>query len=215
MVGIATAFVLVRTGISYSIKVPNSRVRARIISDLCVYLALITLIAMAVIYRYIIPDMYEVDRVAAEEEPLSAHFVPDADFYLRCQYALIVLFWTSVWAVKFSILTFYKSLFQNLHTRILKWSWWAVMIITGLFYLGCWATQIISCWPIWTYFHIGKCRYDRDKDYTNFTAGLCNTPRDTRISNDSLFVTVVLDTVSDCIGKFAYSKLALLSSHVQ
>lgn len=157
MVAVATVFVFCRTAITYIIKTPDSRIRSKIISDLCVYLALATLFAMAVLYRYVIPDMYEVDRVAAHEEPLSANFESDADFYLRCQFALIVLFWTSVWAVKFSILAFYRSLFDKLtlHTTILRWAWWCVLTLTGLFYLGCWATQIASCWPVQTYFHIG------------------------------------------------------------
>jgi hypothetical protein len=156
MVGIAMVFVFIRTGIRYSIKAPDSRATTKIISDCCVFIAITTLIVMAVLYRYIIPDMYEVDRVAAHEEIPSANFVSDADFYLRCQFALIVFFWTSVWAVKFSILAFYKTLFHNLHARILRWAWWAVLAVTGLFYLGCWATQIVSCWPIRDYFHIGK-----------------------------------------------------------
>lgn len=154
MTSVAIVFVIIRT----SIQAPDSRIRTKIISTACVYLALLTLIAMAITYHYVIPDMYEVVRVAAGEEDLSAHFVSDADFYLRCQFGLIVLFWTSVWAVKFSILAFYRSLFDKLtlHATFLRWSWWGVLVLTASSYLGCWATQIVSCWPIWTYFHIGN-----------------------------------------------------------
>ncbi len=34
-------------------------------------------------------------------------------------------------------------------------------------------------------------------------AGQCISPRDTRVSNDSLYVTVVFDVVSDFAGKSA------------
>ena len=77
-----------------------------------------------------------------------------ANHYLRIQFGIIILFWTCVWAVKLSILVFYKSLFDRL-SRTYLYAWWAVVAFVGLTYVGCWALQFVSCSPLADYFKIG------------------------------------------------------------
>lgn len=97
--------------------------------------------------------MFEIDRVSSGVERSTEAFMERATFFLRCQFALIVLFWTAVWAVKISILMFYKDLFHRLPRQ--KRYWWLVCAYVGLSYLACWGTQLASCWPIEDYFTLG------------------------------------------------------------
>jgi len=145
---IATIFVILRTAIRFYVN------RSVSIDIACVYVALAILISTAGIYTKITPIMFELDLVSSLEEAPAVGFEERADLFLRCQFALIVLFWTAVWAVKFSILMFYRDLFDRLPRQ--RRYWWFVFGYVGFSYMACWATQLASCWPISTYFSIGK-----------------------------------------------------------
>lgn len=130
-----------------------------LVSDALVLLALVTLVAMAGLYGQIVPTVFDLDLAAARKPFLSPEesmreFEERADRYLRVQFGIIILFWTCVWAVKLSILVFYKSLFDRLSTRYL-YAWWAVVVFVALTYVGCWALQFVSCSPLKSYFLIG------------------------------------------------------------
>lgn len=128
--------------------------RRILMDDYAVVIALSMLIAVTVLYRYIIAIMFEINSIAIGEEPFSPDFLPRAAFYLKMQFAIIVLFWTSIWIVKASFLTFYQNLLGRLHDQML--GWWIVCGITFCAYLGCWATQLASCIPISHYFILGN-----------------------------------------------------------
>ena len=129
-----------------------------LVSDVLLFIALATLITMAGLYTQIIPTMFDLDLAAADRPLLSpetmAEFYERADHYLRVQFGIIILFWTCVWAVKLSILIFYKSLFDRL-SRNYMYFWWAVVVFVALTYVGCWALQFESCSPLGSYFIIG------------------------------------------------------------
>ena len=120
--------------------------------------ALATLITMAGLYCQIIPIIFDLDLAAAGKPPLSPEsileFEERASRYLKIQFGIIVLFWTCVWAVKLSILVFYKSLFDRL-SRAYLYAWWAVVVFVAVTYVGCWALQFESCSPLMSYFVIG------------------------------------------------------------
>ena len=113
---------------------------------------------MAGLYVQIIPIMFDLDLLAANRPLLSPETKPElierANRYLRIQFAVIILFWTCVWAVKLSILVFYKSLFDRL-SRTYLYAWWAVVAFVALTYVGCWILQFEACSPLGHYFHIG------------------------------------------------------------
>ena len=129
-----------------------------LVSDLLVLVALATLITMAGLYCQIIPTIFDLDLAAAHKPPLSPEtmlqFEDRADYYLRVQFGIIILFWTCVWAVKLSVLVFYKSLYDRLSRRYM-YAWWAVVVFVALTYVGCWALQFESCSPLMAYFKIG------------------------------------------------------------
>ncbi|CAF9926509.1 MAG: hypothetical protein ALECFALPRED_003458 [Alectoria fallacina] len=153
-----------------------------LVSDMLVLVALVTLVTMAGLYGQIIPIMFDLDLAAAGKPPPETmhEFDERADRYLRIQFVIIILFWTCVWAVKLSILVFYKSLFDRLSRKYL-YAWWALVSFVALTYVGCWVFQFESCSPLKSYFKIGDC--DR--------------PRDVGVSNDSLYYSTAVDIACD------------------
>ena len=143
----AMVFVIFRTVIRFYVH------RSVSVDLACVYVAIAILISTAGIYTKITPIMFEIDRVSSRQEMPTVGFEQRADLYLRCQFALIVLFWTAIWAVKFSILMFYRDLFNKLPRQRRYWSLVFGYLVVS--YLACWGTQLASCWHIPTYFHIG------------------------------------------------------------
>lgn len=108
------------------------------------------------LYTKIIPVFYTLldveDGVAAPPEDLIAEVID----FLKIQFAIIILFWTTIWSLKASFLAFYRGLFDS---RIQPWTmraWWVVVVLCAVSYLGCWITQFLSCVPFQTYFELGS-----------------------------------------------------------
>ena len=132
----------------------NRHVHGRVsANDACVCLALVILISMAIMYHYITAPIFQIRRISQGEEPYTPDIGPVAHFFLKLQFAIIVLYWTCLWTIKMSFLMYYRTLFENLPGHLV---WWSVAsIFTLLAYLGCWAIQLAACYPISTYFTIG------------------------------------------------------------
>ena len=105
-------------------------------------------------YKYIIPTMFELDRIANGEEAFTPAFLPPAAVFLKMQFAIIVLFWTIIWIVKVSFLIFYRKLYAKLPGGMLRW--YLVSAFTAVTYLLAWAFQLGSCVPIKHYFVLGE-----------------------------------------------------------
>ena len=127
--------------------------RKATVDDALAYFAASLLLSMAVLYTLITPTMFTIDNVSTGKEMPGAEFISDAEFYLKCQFAIICMFWTTLWAVKVSILMFYKNLFNRLRNQMTLW--WCVLGFVVLLYLGCWGSQLASCVPMSGYFVLG------------------------------------------------------------
>lgn len=174
-------------------------------SDVLASIALATLITMAGLYVQIVPVMFDLDLAAAERPLLSSEsmleFKDRADRYLRIQFGIIILFWTCVWAVKLSILIFYKSLFDRL-SRVYLYAWWAVVAFVALSYVGCWVLQFLSCKPLGSYFNIGPNSTFAFSPFLKLTsAGHCIRSRDVEVSNASLYYSTAVDVACDLLSK--------------
>lgn len=121
--------------------------------DACVYFALAMLIATGVLYNYITPIMFEFEYTFHKEKEAAAGFKERVEFFLRLQFAIIVLFWTTIWAVKLSFLLWYRKMLVGFTDRKILWPF--VLIFSLCAYLGCWVTQLESCQPISHYFTLG------------------------------------------------------------
>ena len=185
-IGLATIFTIIRTIIRLHIS------RRIFMDDVFVYIALAVLIAMGVLYTLIMDELFEIVLVSEGRLPPTASFAAGIPFFLKSQFAIIVLFWTTLWAVKFSFLLYYKKLFVGLPGHMQK-CWWAVVIFSLLAYLGCWATQIAACVPISSYF-----------------TGQCNTPRDIYVGNLSLYYAMAVDIICDILSKHNLQVLRLI-----
>lgn len=94
--------------------------------------------------------MYELLSVGVGHEPVTAGFTQRGASYLKYQFASTLLFWTCLWTVKASFLTFFGSLTKNLGWQ--RRGWWAVTMITALSYVGSIITYPLAC----TSFELGK-----------------------------------------------------------
>lgn len=148
VVAIAILFVIFRFTIRLYV------LRKLLADDFAVAVALLLLLSLAIMYRYATPIMFELDRVAKGEEMLTPSFLPRAAVFLKLQFAIIVLFWTTIWVVKTSFLIFYRTLFAGLPDQLR--GWWIAAGFTALGYLLCWVFQLLSCVPIPHYFVLGE-----------------------------------------------------------
>lgn len=152
VVAIAILFAIFRFAIRYTL-------RKLLYDDLAVAVAWLLLLSLAIMYKHAIPIMFELDKVAKGEEMLTQSFLRvRAPTFLKLQFAIIVLFWTTIWTVKISFLIFYWSLFTGLEDH--RRGWWVVAGFTALGYFLCWAFQLGSCVPIAHYFILGESLCD-------------------------------------------------------
>lgn len=121
--------------------------------DVCVFFAVVILIALGVLYNHAIPVIFNIERIVLGEAISSLGFKEQIEYFLKLQFSIIILFWTSLWAVKFSFLMFYKNILAGLPGHIIWWKF--IFAFTVLAFLGCQATNLKSCAPISNYFHIG------------------------------------------------------------
>lgn len=89
------------------------------------------------------PPMYELLAVSNGREQPTPAFMDRASYYLRCQFASIMIFWACLWSVKASFLAFFYRL-----TERLVWSrraWWVVTTVTALAFIGSIVSAVASC----------------------------------------------------------------------
>ncbi|MCJ1273487.1 hypothetical protein MMC21_001279 [Puttea exsequens] len=114
-------------------------------------LALAILLGLAITLTVAIPDMYQLLNVGAGLEKPGADFLSNASEYLKLQFALTILYWSCIWAVKACFLSFFHRLTVGL--KWCRWAWWATVVITTISYIGCVITYPVSC----ASFTLGDC----------------------------------------------------------
>ena len=164
----------------------------------CVYLAITLLVAAATIYTKAVPVMFEIDELTDGHRVLDVELEIQANGFLKRQFALIVLFWTALWALKLSILFLYKDLFHRQPKQQRYWKYLLVYLI--LSYLACWGTQLASCWPIAHYFMLGKVQKTA-KGAELIKIGQCESKREVMASNNSPYVSSALDVFGDLMSQ--------------
>lgn len=148
---------IIWTGIAFAILFTILRTTVRIhvfrrlfADDACVYFAVVILITLGVLYNHAIPIIYKVERIVQGETISSREQI---EYFLKLQFSIIILFWTSLWAVKLSFLVFYRNIIAGIPGYMI---WWKLtLVFTVLSYIGCQATNLKSCTPISNYFRIG------------------------------------------------------------
>ena len=95
---------------------------------MAVLIALIMALASAIIWQIYAKTMFTLMAVANGHRLPGPTFVRDSESYCRATLAVFILFFSTLWAIKFSFLIFFKRLGENVKgQRIL---WWPIFGFT-------------------------------------------------------------------------------------
>jgi hypothetical protein len=109
-VALSACFVVFRTVVQYQSS------KRFFVNDYWIFFAMLCHIITAILYQVAIPPIYELSYVGARLKPITAGFMNRADLFLRLQFALDMMLWTTLWSVKFSLLFFFWRLFDSVQT---------------------------------------------------------------------------------------------------
>jgi hypothetical protein len=130
--------------------------QAIVAEDYFCWLAIAAYISLIGLYLNIL-DIYTVTAVAAGQVVPSASFTSQGNHMMRCLFAIQLLFWTTLYAVKFSLLFLCRRLTLGLPTYQMIWT--GVVIFTILSFLGSIVSELTSCKSLRTYFYLGMLRH--------------------------------------------------------
>lgn len=123
-------------------------------NDFFIMFAMLCHIATAIVCQVSIPPMYSLARVFAGLLPAPPNFIENTNFFLRLQFALDIVLWTTSWSVKFSLLLFFWRLFDSVNTPM-RIFWSVMCVITAATYITSIILQCFACHPIQNFFHLG------------------------------------------------------------
>jgi hypothetical protein len=150
--------------------------------DIFLYVALVSFIIMCALYLATIPTYFNIIAIEAglmEAYPSITH---DLVVMLKEFFVVQFFFWLTLWSVKWTLLFMFKRLTEGLPTynRI----WWAVFSFSILTFIGSCISNFTSCSSMHAW----------------FTAGECETPRDARAKNISLWFGLGSDLATDILS---------------
>ena len=79
----------------------------------------------------------------SEAQAQMASILSQIGGYIKLQFAATMLFWTCLWLVKASFLSFFKRLTTNVRGHQI--AWWVIVVIVTLSYIGAAITYPVSC----------------------------------------------------------------------
>jgi hypothetical protein len=106
-VALSACFVVFRTCVQYQSS------KQFFVNDYWIFFAMLCDIVTAILYQVAIPPMYELAYIGAQLKPITAGFMDRASLFLKLQFAIDMMLWTTLWSVKFSLLLFLETV-----------SWW-------------------------------------------------------------------------------------------
>ncbi|KAH6676978.1 hypothetical protein F5X68DRAFT_157439 [Plectosphaerella plurivora] len=137
--------------------------RRLFIEDYMVFFGLISLTALTAVITRLLPHFYLAGEYtkAAAVNPLTPLPLPVEEFTartvtsLKLMFSQMLLFWTTLWAAKFSILFFVKRLVDGLPLYIR--AWWACFTTVLLLYLASMLSNFFTCTPLTKYWSPTGC----------------------------------------------------------
>ena len=173
---LSIAFVAIRTHVQYR------NTRKFFINDHFIFIALVLHIASAIIYQVALPLMYELSSVSLKLSAPTAGFPERMSIFLKLQFTVDFTLWTTLWAVKFSLLFFFWRLFDSVksHMRIF---WWIMVAITAINWVIIVILAFLACDPIMNFFTLGTFLLLDVLSYKLMPLGTCSTKRDIFYSN--------------------------------
>lgn len=111
--------------------------------DGLVFFALLSLFVTVIIWQYAKEGLYTQLKVLAGLEESPADMTQRVEQYLRLTGIILVLFYTSLWAVKLSFLMLFKRMGRNVKNQ--KIIWWSVAVFVVLGYAASVGTVDWKC----------------------------------------------------------------------
>ncbi|RFU35034.1 hypothetical protein B7463_g1268, partial [Scytalidium lignicola] len=155
--------------------------------DYCAILAQLFLTGLAAVITasapiFMITRTYELAAVVDPSTPLPF----PADVYtartitaLKLMFAQMLLFWSTLWAGKFSLLIFFRRMVIGIPKYL--YIWWAVFTLVLLAYLASMLSNFLTCVPLQKY----------------WSATGCSDPRNVRRSDASIKFATSVDIAAD------------------
>nr|POF11074.1 hypothetical protein CFP56_75593 [Quercus suber] len=110
--------------------------------DYAILVALALYISLAGLYIADIPSMFGFLDFTSGKTPFSVTVEEDFHQMMMYNFAVTPLYWAVLWAVKISLLLFFRRIVERT-----KWMrvWWSILVVTVLAFAGCLITQFLSC----------------------------------------------------------------------
>ncbi|KAH6861191.1 hypothetical protein BKA58DRAFT_48332 [Alternaria rosae] len=136
--------------------------------DYFVFFGLFSLTALSMVITCLLPQFFLAQEYskAAMLDPLTPLPLPLDEFIertrtsLKFMFSQMLLFWTTLWAAKFSILFFFRRLVIGL--PVYMRAWWATFVLVLLLYLACIASNFLTCRPLTKYWSSTGCSDPED-----------------------------------------------------
>ncbi|KAI4667611.1 uncharacterized protein J4E88_010275 [Alternaria novae-zelandiae] len=136
--------------------------------DYFVFFGLLSLTALSAVITCLLPQFFLAQEYskAAILDPLTPLPLPPDEFIertrtsLKFMFSQMLLFWTTLWAAKFSILFFFRRLVIGL--PVYMRAWWASFVLVLLLYLACIASNFLTCQPLSKYWSATGCSDPED-----------------------------------------------------
>ncbi|ETN43879.1 uncharacterized protein HMPREF1541_11010 [Cyphellophora europaea CBS 101466] len=152
--------------------------------DYILLLAYLFFLSTTILYIVVTPTMYRVSDVVAGKIPPYAELADDSLFMIKIFFANSMMFWFTLWSVKFAFLALYYRLMTGIKRYMQLW--WGVLAFSVLTLIGCIVSNFTSCHSMHAW----------------FTPGLCSTPRDVRAQIASLYYAFATDVLTDLMVMF-------------
>ncbi|KAJ5279395.1 hypothetical protein N7478_004767 [Penicillium angulare] len=137
--------VVIRTHVQYKSS------KRLFMNDYWIFFAIICHLATAIVYQVALDPMYELSYIGAGLKSPTAGFMDRASLFLKLQYAADLLLWTTLWAVKFSLLFFFWRLFDSVNSSM-RVFWWIMCGVTASTWITSIVLQEFACDPISDFF---------------------------------------------------------------
>ena len=93
------------------------------------------LLAYAIIWQVEAPTLYLQYAVQSGTAPFTPEFISKDTLLLRSIVPVSILFYSCLWAVKISLLLFFRRLGSNVNGQ--KIWWWSIFVVTVLAWVAC------------------------------------------------------------------------------
>ncbi|CAL8574177.1 hypothetical protein XPA_000145 [Xanthoria parietina] len=150
--------------------------------DPLVLFSCILLLTNAITWQVLKEDLYLNIAVSSGQlYPPPADFPQRTERYLRASVAIILFFYTGLWAIKLSFLVFFKKLGENVRHQTLIW--WGVLAVTCASYFVC----------------LGMTYYKCLASSFKYIQPHCVLPATVAFQRNTLLVNMILDVVTDVL----------------